>query len=309
MPIRDATSFWVQRGGRLLLLSSDGKRLERLLAPTSLPPMPGLWASTGIGDRLFLVDAGADSVVYLSTGIRICVVDVASGRQRLLFPDGVIRDLLGRPVSEIEGIDGSGLSDWQLFAARLVSADRLLRVYMRHPIHGSVICAVDARTGAAVVTQSGTWRRMGSVMYQDEQSGVVASVERDVIDTPLMVSLPNTNTRLVIGVPAGATGKFGDVSVSPDGKSVAVILDGSALYMIDTNRRTSRKIATGAFFKPKWNSTGKSLAVIRLGSAGERAQLVDVNPVTLKLSNIVQNVDDYSIVVRKTPDWKTKPTP
>lgn len=305
----DSSGYLIQRGGRLLLLSSDGKRLQRLVSQTLLTPMPGLWAATGIGDRVFIVDGGADSSVYLTGGIRVCIVDVASGRQRILFPDAVIRDHLGRPVDAIEGASTTGMSDWQLISLRFLPGERVLHVTMSHPISGTAVCAIDARTGAAVVAESGTWRRMGSVMFTDEHAGVVASVERDAIDVPLVVTMTSSSARLVVGVPVGAVGKFSEVAVSLDGKFVAVVLAGSAVYVIDVARRSSRKVATGSYTSPAWSQSGKTVLVIKHGVSGQKSALVEINPVTLLEKIAIQNVDDYNVVSRKLPDWKIKTTP
>lgn len=305
----DPSGYLIQRGGRLLLLSSDGKRLQRLVSQTLLTPMPGLWAATGIGDRIFIVDGGADGSVYLTGGIRICVVDVASGRQRLLFPDAVIRDQLGRPVDAIEGASTTGMSDWQLIGLRFLSGERVLHVTMSHPISGTAVCAIDARTGAAVIAESGVWRRMSTSMFIDEQAGVIASVERDAFDIPLVVTMPGSSSRLVIGVPGGAVGKFSEVAVSPDGKFVTVVLAGSAVYVIDVVRRSSRKVASGSYSAPKWTNSGKTLSVIKQGPMGQKSGLVELNPVTLLENIAVQNVEYFSVVTRNVPDWKVKRTP
>ena len=305
----DPSGYLIQRGGRLLLLSSDGKRLQRLVSQTLLTPMPGLWAATGIGDRVFIVDGGADGAVYLTGGIRICVVDVASGRQRLLFPDAVIRDQLGRPVDAIEGASTAGMSDWQLIGLRFLSGERVLHVTMSHPISGTAVCAIDARTGAAVIAESGVWRRMSTNMFIDEQAGVIASVERDAFDIPLVVTMPGSSSRLVIGVPGGAVGKFSEVAVSPDGKFVTVVLAGSAVYIIDVVRRSSRKVASGSYSAPKWTYSGKTLSVIKQGPMGQKSGLVELNPVTLLENIAIQNVEHFSVVTRNVPDWKVKRTP
>lgn len=305
----DPSGYLIQRGGRLLLLSSDGKRLQRLVSQTLLTPMPGLWAATGIGDRIFIVDGGADGSVYLTGGIRICVVDVASGRQRLLFPDAVIRDQLGRPVDAIEGASTTGMSDWQLIGLRFLSGERVLHVTMSHPISGTAVCAIDARTGAAVIAESGVWRRMSTSMFMDEQAGVIASVERDAFDIPLVVTMPGSSSRLVIGVPGGAVGKFSEVAVSPDGKFVTVVLAGSAVYVIDVVRRSSRKVASGSYSAPKWTNSGKTLSVIKQGPMGQKSGLVELNPVTLLENIAIQNVEYFSVVTRNVPDWKVKRTP
>jgi len=308
MSIRDTSSYMIQRGGRLLLLSSDGKRLERLVVPTLLPPLPGLWSVTGHGDRVFLVDGGSDNGVYLASGLRLCVVDVSSGHQRLLFRDGVLRDHLGRPVSDIEGAPGAGLADWQLLRMRLLPGDRVLHVTLNHPLFGTAICAIDARTGAAVVTQNGTWRRMGTAAYLDERSGVMASVERDALDVPVIVTLVESDARIVVGVPAGAVGKFSDVAVSRDGKFVAVVLAGSALYVIDVARRTSRKLANGSYTAPRWAQSGNNLSAIKQGAGGQKPFIVELNTETLRERTVIQNVDDYRVIYRKQPDWKIKTT-
>ncbi|MEY3601152.1 MAG: hypothetical protein RL169_396 [Armatimonadota bacterium] len=305
----DSSGYLIQRGGRLLLLSSDGKRLQRLVSQTLLTPLSGLWAATGIGDRVFVVDGGADGSVYLTGGIRVCIVDVASGRQRILYPDAVIRDHLGRPVDAIEGASTTGMSDWQLIGLRFLPGERVLHITMSHPISGTAVCAIDARTGAAVVAESGTWRRMGSAMFMDENAGVVASVERDAIDVPLVVTMTSTSARLVVGVPVGAVGKFSEVAVSPDGKFVAVVLAGSAVYIIDVTRRSSRKVATGSYTSPQWSQSGKTVLVIKHGVSGQKSALVEINPATLVEKIAIQNVDDYHVVTRKLPDWKIKTTP
>ena len=308
MSNRDTSSYMIQRGGRLLLLSSDGKRLERLVVPTLLPPLPGLWSVTGVGDRVFLVDGGSDNAVYMASGLRLCVVDVSSGHQRLLFRDGILRDHLGRPVGYIEGAPGAGLSDWQLLRMRLLSGDRVLHITLNHPLYGTAICAIDARTGAAVVTQSGTWRRMGTAAYVDERSGVMASVERDALDVPIIVTLEDSDARIVVGVPAGAVGKFSEVAVSLDGKFVAVVLAGSAIYAIDVVRRTSRKLANGSYMAPRWAQGGKGLTAIKQGAGGQKPYLVELNTETLRERIVIQNVDGYKVVHRKLPDWKFKST-
>jgi hypothetical protein len=305
----DTQSYLIQRGGRLLLLSSDGKRLERLLITTLLPPLPGLWSATRTGDRVFLVDGGSDNAVYLSNGIRVCVVDVASGHQRLLFQDGVIRDHLGRPVTEIEGAAGAGMSDWQLLSVRLLTGDRVLHITVNHPLFGSAVCAIDARTGAAVVTQSGTWRRMATATFMDEQAGVVASVERDAFDVPIVVTSRELTARLVVGVPSGAVGKFSEVAVSPDGKSIAAVLAGSAMYVIDVGRRTSRRVSSGSYSVPKWNADCKTVTARKQGVLEQKSALIELNPETLRERLIIQNVDDYKVIYRKSPDWKIKSTP
>lgn len=305
----DSSGYLIQRGGRILLLSSDGKRLLRLVPQTLLTPLPGLWTATRIGDRIFLIDGGVDGSVYLTGGLRVCIVDVASGRQRLLFPDAVVRDHLGRPVERIEGASTTGLSDWQLIGLRFLAGERVLHITMSHPISGIAVCAIDARTGAAVVAESGTWRRMGTAMFIDEQAGVVASVERDVIDVPLVVTMTNTNARLVVGVPVGTVGKFSEVAVSPDGQQVAVVLAGSAIYVIDVNRRSSRKVANGSYTSPQWSNSAKSVRVIKHGASGQKSALVEIIPNTLLEKIAIQNVDDYNVVTRKQPDWKIKTTP
>ena len=299
----------VQRGARLLLLSSDGKKLERLITPTSIPPMPGLWVSTEIGDRLFLVDGGVDNGVFLGSGLRICVVDVQSGRQRILFSDGTIRDRLGRPVTDIEGADGSGLADWQLVGFRLLTGERVLHITMTHPIHGVSVCALDARSGVAVVTQSGTWRRMSTNRYSDERAGIVATVDRDAVDVPVIVTATESNARLVVGVPTGAIGKFSDVAISQDGKYVAVILAGNALYLIDVSRRTSRKVGGGSYSSPQWTRSGKVLNVLKQNVIGGKADLLELNLELQRERVLVSNVDAYKSVYRKLPDWITKSTP
>lgn len=305
----DTQSYLVQRGGRLLLLSSDGKRLERLIVTTLLPPLPGLWSVTATGDRVFLVDGGADNAVYLTNGVRVCVVDVSSGRQRLLFQDGMIRDHLGRPVSEIEGANAAGMADWQLVRVHLLAGDRVLHITLNHPLFGTAVCALDARTGAAVVTQGGTWRRMATATFTDERAGVVASVERDAMDVPLVVTSKETDARLVVGVPAGAVGKFSDVVVSHDGKSVAAVLAGSAMYVIDVGRRTSRRVGSGSYSSPQWNPAGKTITAIKQGMSGQKTSLVELNPETMRERVIIQNIDDYGVTYRKKPDWKIKTTP
>lgn len=308
MPAVDKVSVLIQRGGRLLLLADDGKRLERLVVTTAIPPLPGLWSATENGDRIFLVDGGADNAVYVTTGIRLCVVDVASGRQRLLFKDGLLRDHLGRPVSDIEGATGSGLADWQLLSVRLLIGERVLHITLSHPLHGAVICALDARTGAAVVVQSGLWKRMGTALYIDERAGVTAAVERDAIDVPLVVTTKNTDARLVVGVPAGAVGKFSEVAISPDGKTVATVLAGSAIYLIDMVRRTSRKVGSGTYVAPHWNGA-KSLMAIKQPSAGQMTVMVEINTETLRERTVIQDVDAYTVISRRRSNWKIKTTP
>ena len=308
MPAVEKASVLIQRGGRLLLLGDDGKRLERLVVPTAISPLPGLWSVTENGDRIFLVDGGADSAVYVTTGIRVCVVDVASGRQRLLFKDGTLRDHLGRPVTDIEGATGNGLADWQLLWMRLLPGERVLHITLSHPFHGTAVCALDSRTGAAVVLQGGIWKRMGTATYIDERAGVVASVERDAIDVPLVVTTKDTDARLVIGIPAGAVGKFSEVAVSPDGKIVAVVLAGGAIYVIDMVRRTSRKVGSGTYLAPHWNAA-KSVMAIKHGMAGQKTALVEINVETLRERTIVQDVDAFAVISRQRSNWKIKTTP
>jgi len=307
MPV-DKASVVIQRGGRLLLLGDDGKRLERLVVPTLISPLPGLWSVTGSGDRIFLVDAGVDNAVYLTSGVRVCVVDVSSGRQRLLFKDGILRDHLGRPVSDIEGAIGSGLADWQLLSIRLLTGERVLHITLTHPLHGTAVCALDSRTGAAVVIQSGIWKRMGSATFIDERAGVMASVERDAIDVPLVVTTKDADARLVIGVPAGAVGKFSEVAVSPDGKIVAAVLAGSALYVIDMVRRVSRKVGSGIYIAPHWNGS-KSLMAIKHGVAGQKTAMVEINVETLRERTLIQDVDTFTVISRRPSNWKIKRTP
>lgn len=308
MPAVDKASVLIQRGGRLLLLGDDGKRLERLVVPTAISPLPGLWSVTENGDRIFLVDGGGDNAVYLTSGIRVCVVDVASGRQRLLFKDGTLRDHLGRPVTDIEGATGNGLADWQLLWMRLLPGERVLHITLSHPFHGTAVCALDSRTGAAVVLQGGIWKRMGTATYIDERAGVVASVERDAIDVPLVVTTKDTDARLVIGIPAGAVGKFSEVAVSPDGKIVAVVLAGGAIYVIDMVRRTSRKVGSGTYLAPHWNAA-KSVMAIKHGMAGQKTALVEINVETLRERTIVQDVDAFAVISRQRSNWKIKTTP
>lgn len=305
----DSSGYLIQRGGRLLLLSSDGKRLLRLVTQTMIPVVAGLWTATGIGDRIFIVDGGVDGSVYLTGGIRVCIVDVASGRQHILFPDGVVRDNLGRPVNEVEGTSKTGLTDWKLIGLRLVSGERVLHVTMSHPLAGAAVCAIDARSGAAVIAESGVWRRMSSSMYMDEQAGVIASVDRDAFDIPLVVTISGSSSRLVIGVPGGAVGKFSEVAVSPDSKFVTVVLADSAMYIIDVVRRSSRKIASGSYSAPKWSNSGKTLSAVRHEQLGQKSDLVELNPVSLQENIAVQNVDYFSVVTRNVPDWKVKRTP
>lgn len=304
----EVSGYLIQRGGRLLLLSSDGKRLLRLVRQTLIQPLPGLWTATETGDRVFIVDGGVDGSVYLTGGIRICVVDVASGRQRLLFPDGVIRDHLGRPVNEIEGMSSAGIADWQIIGMRLLAGERVIHITMSHPVSGTAVCAIDARTGSAVVSQTGIWRCMASAVYIDEQAGVMASVERDAFDIPLVVTTKGSGARLVIGVPAGAIGKFSEVAVSPDGKWVAVVLSGSAVYMIDVDRRTSRKVVSGVYTCPKWSKSGKSVSMLKHVGGTPKPDVVVVNPVSAREVVAVQSVDAYDIVTTKLPDWKIKTT-
>ena len=308
MPAVEKASVLIQRGGRLLLVGDDGKRLERLVVPTAISPLPGLWSVTETGDRICLVDGGGDSAVYVTTGIRVCVVDVASGRQRLLFKDGTLRDHLGRPVTDIEGATGNGLADWQLLWMRLLPGERVLHITLSHPLHGTAICALDSRTGAAVVLQGGIWKRMGTAIYIDERAGVVASVERDAIDVPLVVTTKDTDARLVIGIPAGAVGKFSEVAVSPDGKIVAVVLAGGAIYVIDMVRRTSRKVGSGTYLAPHWNAA-KSVMAIKHGMAGQKTALVEINVETLRERTIVQDVDAFAVISRQRSNWKIKTTP
>jgi hypothetical protein len=308
MPGVDKVRVLIQRGGRLLLLGDDGKRLERLVVPTLISPLPGLWSVTENGDRLFLVDGGVDNTVYLSTGIRVCVVDIASGRQRLLFNDRTLRDHLGRPVTEIEGATGNGLADWQLLSMRLLPGERVLYISLSHPIHGNAVCALDSRTCAAVVMQVGIWKRMGTATYIDERAGVMASVERDAINVPLVVTTKDPDARLVIGVPAGAVGKFSEVAVSPDGKIVAAVLAGSAIYAIDMVRRTSRKVGSGTYVAPHWNSA-KSVMAIKQGMTGQKTGLVEINVETLRERTIVQDVDGFLVISRRRSNWKIKSTP
>lgn len=308
MPSVDKASVLIQRGGRLLLLGDDGKRLERLVVPTAISPLPGLWSVTENGDRIFLMDGGADSAVYVTTGIRVCVVDVASGRQRLLFKDGTLRDHLGRPVTDIEGATGNGLADWQLLSVRLLTGERVLHITLSHPLHETAVCALDSRTGAAVVLQGGIWKRMGTATYIDERAGVVASVERDAIDVPLVVTTKDRDARLVIGIPAGAIGKFSEVAVSPDGKIVAVVLAGGAIYVIDMVRRTSRKVGSGTYLAPHWNGA-KSVMAIKHGMTGQKTSLVEINVETLRERTIVQDVDAFAVISRQRSNWKIKTTP
>ncbi|MFM7186999.1 MAG: hypothetical protein ACKO14_04205 [Armatimonadota bacterium] len=305
----DASGYLIQRGGRLLVLSHDGKRLQRLVSQTLIPPIPGLWTATAVGDRIFIVDGGVDGSVYLTGGIRVCIVDVSSGRQRLLFPDNVIRDHLGRPVDAIEGASTVGITDWQLIGLRILTGERVLHVTMNHPLSGTAVCAIDARTGAAVVTENGTWRRMGSAVFMDERAGVTASVERDAVDIPLVVTTTGASTRLVIGVPPGAVGKFSEVAVSPDGKFVAVVLAGSALYVIDVTRRSSRKVSNGSYVSPQWSGSGEAVMAIKHAISGQKSAVVQVSPMTLLEKIAIQNVDDFCVVSRKLPDWKIKSTP
>ena len=308
MPGVDKLSVLIQRGGRLLLLADDGKRLERLVVTTAIPPLPGLWSATENGDRIFLVDGGVDSAVYVTSGIRVCVVDVSSGRQRLLFKDGILRDHLGRPVDDIEGATGNGLADWQLLSVRLLTGERVLHITLSHPLHGTAICALDSRTGAAVVMQIGIWKRMGTAAYIDERAGVMASVDRDAIDVPLVVTTKDPDTRLVIGVPVGAVGKFSEVAVSPDGKIVAVVLAGGAIYLIDMVRRTSSKVGSGTYVAPHWNGA-KSVMAIKHGMAGQKTALVEITVETLRERTIVQDVDAFSVISRRRSNWKIKTTP
>lgn len=304
-----STGIVVQRGGRLLLLSADGKRLERLVSQTLLAPIPGLWIATELGDRIFIIDGGVDGSVYLSGGIRVCVVDVASGRQRLIFPDGILKDHLGRPITEIEGASVVGMTDWQLVDLRLLPGEKVLHVTLSHPLSGTAVCAIDSRSGAAVVTENGMWRRSGSALFSDEHAGVLATVEKDAMDTPLVVTMLASNARLVIGVPTGAVGKFSEVAVTQDGKFVAVVLSGAAVYVVDISRRSSRKVATGQYRAPKWSTSGRALMLIKNVRGGEKSALVELNPATLAEHIIVANIDDFCLITRKLPKWKSKSTP
>jgi hypothetical protein len=88
-----------------------------------------------------------------------------------------------------------------------------------------------------------------------------------------------------------------------------VVLAGSAVYVIDVIRRSSRKVATGSYMAPEWSHSGKTILVIKHGVSGQKSALVEINPVTLLEKIAIQNVDDYYVVSRKLPDWKIKTTP
>ena len=96
--------------------------------------------------------------------------------------------------------------------------------------------------------------------------------------------------------------------MSPDGKVVAAVLAGSAIYLIDMVRRTSRKVGSGTYVAPHWNGS-KSLMAIKQPGAGQKTVMVEINTETLRERTVIQDVDAFTVISRRRSNWKIKTTP
>lgn len=250
------------------------------------------------------MDGGADGSVFIENAPRWVVYDTRRGIQKRIFRDGIIRDRYGKAVTRIEGISESGFTDWQALRIRLTSTQRVLQVCLKHPTSGTIVCSLDALSGTAVVSEDGAWKAVSRSEFMDERAGWLADVGNDGAGSSVSISNPEENIRFSISLPPGASGRFTEVVVDPKGEKVAVLLSDAAVYVIDTARKKSVKVAAGPFINLRWSPSGTQLLAVRpnLNSGTSDLVTIDINSKVQMVINA--HVDSFELCSVRRSMWK-----
>lgn len=253
-----------------------------------------------------MLDGGADGSVFIENAPRWVVYDTRRGIQKRIFPDGIIRDRYGKPVTRIEGISEPGFTDWQALRIRLTSTQRVLQVCLKHPTSGTVVCSLDVVSGTAVVSEDGVWKAVSRSEFMDERAGWLADVGNEEADSSVSIANPDQNVRFSISLPPGASGRFTEVIIDPKGEKVAVLLSDAAVYVIDTARKKSLKVATGRFINLRWSPSGTELLAIRPNFNGGTSELITIDIISRVQKVINAHVDSFELCSARRSMWKTK---